>query len=492
MSKGPGDSDLLGHRAVSAVRWTGASTVAAALLQVAQLVVLTRLLAPRDFGLMAMVSVVVGFAETVADMGISSSVIQRQDATVEELSSLYWLTIFIGGLVFVLLSAAAPLAASFFHEPRVMTILPWSATMFILTPLGAQFMALMQRDLEFGKLARIEAGAAFIGTTLSIGAAVLGAGVYALVCGQLVSAACRSGVAFVLAKPGSRPRFHFRWQDLERFWKFGLFQAGQQVVSSLSANLDRLLVGRLLGTVALGYYTVAAQIATKPRAVLNPVLTRVAFPVFSTVQEDNPRLIRGYLKMTEAVALLNVPMYAGLAVLAGPVVHTLLGGKWALSIPILSILSVMGILRSLANPIGSLVLAKGRADLGFWSNSGQLLLSWIAIVVAARWGTCGIATAELGVSAFTTAAIGFPIRRYLVGMSARQYIVAVSPYLASAAVMAAVLLPIVHIVFGPPQLRLGAQVLLGAAVYGVGVFAARGSTLRYMLATALKPARVPR
>lgn len=475
----------LGLRAISAVRWTGASTLAISLLQVVQLAVLSRLLAPKDFGLMAMVSIVVGFAQTFADMGITNAVIQRQDATVEELSSLYWLNVVSGLVVCLALAGSAPMAAMFFHEPQLRRILPWSAGLFAITPVGMQYQALLQRDLEFATLARIETAAGLAGVSASIATAVTGAGVYALIWGQLVGAIVRAGLALGSARPGARPRWHFRMADLRRFWRFGLFQMGEQIVNFVTSSLDRLLVGRLLGAEALGFYGVAAQIVYKPRAVINPILTRVAFPVFSAVHEDNPRLVRGYLKMTEAIALLNLPIYAGIAAVAGPLVDVLLGPRWAPAAPVVVALACLGIVRSLGNPIGSLILAKGRADLGFWMNVGSFAISLGAMIAGARWGTLGIADATLAVGVFNFVAIQFPVRWHLVRMTALDYLRAVAPYLACAALMAAVLWAIGPWIGGPPQVRLMVGVGLGAAVYGAGILASKGRSVRTFVRAAL-------
>src|SRR5574341_2298515 len=141
----------LRRKAALGVKWTGAGTVITTGLRVLQLVVLARLLGPSDFGLMAMITVVIGFAQGFADMGVSNAIIHRQDNTRSELSSLYWLNMLAGLTVFALVMASSPLVAKFYGEPRLASLIPWPALVFLVIPLGQQFQALRSEERRVGK-----------------------------------------------------------------------------------------------------------------------------------------------------------------------------------------------------------------------------------------------------------------------------------------------------------------------------------------------------
>jgi len=189
----------LKQRAITGVKWTTISTMLVSSFQLIQLAILARLLGPSAFGLIGMVMVVVGFANAFADMGISNAIIHRQDTTKQQLSSLYWLNIFAGIVVCCIVVLASPLIVEFFQEPQLQNLLIFTSAVFLITPIGQQFQMLLQKELSFDKLAKIEVTSSFFGTVIAIIMAFLGFGALSLVLGQLGSAGFKSAnlVSFV-------------------------------------------------------------------------------------------------------------------------------------------------------------------------------------------------------------------------------------------------------------------------------------------------------
>jgi len=244
-------------RAASGITWTGTSALVTTVLHFLQLAVLARLLVPQDFGLMAMVMVAVGFAGAFADMGVSNAIIHRQDATREQLSSLYWLNMLAGAVVFVLVWAATPLIVTLYNEPRLVGLTSWVALIFPITAVGQQFEILLEKELHFKRLAVIETASATAGTAVAIATAVVGQGVFALVWGQLVNAGCKATMLAGTGFSAWRPRFRLRRDDLKGYTSFGLYQMGERSINYFNSRLDQLLIGALLGAQTLGYYHLA-------------------------------------------------------------------------------------------------------------------------------------------------------------------------------------------------------------------------------------------
>lgn len=430
----------LRKQAVSGVRWTTVSAVAGGGVQFLQLALLARLLAPEDFGLMAMVLVVLGFGQAYVDMGLSKAIIHRQDVTREQLSSLYWVNLAAGTAVFLLVFGAAPLVARFYGEPRLGSLLAWAALAFLVTPFGQQYHTLLEKELRFGQLALADVVSAVVGLLVSVFLAYRGAGVYALVVGQLASAGVRSGLLVGVGWREWRPALHFRRDDLRGYLGFGLFQMGERSVNYLAANMDKLLIGSLLGVGPLGYYNVAAQLMVRPFQLLSPVLTRVALPVFARMQNDHLRMREGYLQVLRATSLVVFPIYMGMAVLARPLVTLLLGSEWLPVVPVFQVLTILGFLWSLGNPLGSLLLAKGRADLGFYVNVVALVIYTIAILVGARVGLTGVAWGMVLAAGGVLFPLEFWIRWRLVELRPAEYLRSFLPALAGAGVMGGALL----------------------------------------------------
>ncbi len=408
-------------------------------LQFATLAILARLLSPADFGLMGMIMVVIGFAQAFADMGISNAIIHRQDSTKDQLSSLYWLNIFAGIIVFCVVCAITPLVVLFYHEPRLSNLLYLTALVFLITPLGQQFQILLQKELKFDGLAKIEIATAVINSAVTIGAAFAGLGVYSLICGQLAGTTAKVVLLCGIGWRKWRPSLHFAKQDLKGYVSFGLYQMGERAVNYLSANMDYIIIGRFLGPTALGFYTLAYQIAIFPLTKINPVITKVMFPVFSRIQDDNKAFSVGYGRAMNYISLLSFPLLAGMFIVAPEFIMLFFGDKWVPSVKVLQILCAVGVFKSLLNPTGSVLLAKGRADIGFYWNIFAMIAVSIAIVIGVHWGINGAAMALL-ILALPSFLILQPIVNRLIEMRFENYLKALKIPFICTAIMVALLL----------------------------------------------------
>jgi len=387
--------------AVRGVKWTSVSMVATTVIGLVQLAILTRLLSRTDFGLMAMIATVIGFAQVYADMGFSGAIIYRQDSSRDVLSSLYWLNLMGSAVIFVIMIAVSPLVAAFFHEPRLTDLLHWASLIFVIVPFGQQFQMLLQRELLFERLGFIEIVSSVLGLCVAVVSALAHQGVYALIWAQLSAAGLRAALLALYGWRRWTPRLHLRLADLKGYIGFGLYQIGERSIYYWAANIDYLLIGRYLGPEQLGVYTIAYNLVVMPLTKLTPVLTRVAYPVFAKRQNDDAALRRGYLELIELVAFTTFPLLVGLAASASVAVVTLFGAAWVPSVLLVQLLTPMGMTKTISSPSGSLLLAKGRADIGFWFNVINTAVTVGVLYVAVRFGTAAVAAAHsaLGVVA---------------------------------------------------------------------------------------------
>lgn len=467
---------LLKQQALSGVKWTGTSMAAVTALQFITLAILARLLSPADFGLMGMIMVVIGFAQAFADMGISNAIIHRQDATCDQLSSLYWVNIFAGVIVFCVVCASTPLVVSFYHEPRLSNLLYLAALIFLITPLGQQFQILLQKELQFNRLAKIEIATSAVNSTVAIGAALAGYGVYSLIFGQLAATSAKVALLCGVGWRHWRPRLHFSKQDLKGYLRFGVYQMGERTINYLNSNLDYLLIGSMLGANELGYYTLAYNLIIRPSAIINPVITKVAFPVFSLIQNETDKLRRGYLKVLQLLATVNFPIMFGFAAVAPIMVPVIFGEQWLPSILLIQILTIVGLLRSTGNPVGSLLLAKGRADLGFKWNLALTATQIPGLYLGAKFGgAMGVAIAFSILLILYSIAGYLILIRKLIGPCLRVYLQSMWPSLWTSAVMAVAVIFIGGFLNSMPSpIRLIMQVLTGAMVFlGLMIFSQR-------------------
>ena len=408
--------------AVAGIRWTSLSSVVSTGSEMLRTIVVARFLSPADFGLMAMATLVIGAAQTYTDLGLTAAIIHRQHTTKEELSTLYWLNLFSGLVVFALVWFSSPLISLFFREPKLLSLLKVVALVFIIAPIGSQFDILLQRDLAFGVLASRDILASVGNTAVAIAGAVCGFGVWALVCGFITNTALRTLLLVRVGWSRFRPLLHFHRSELKGYITFGLFQMGERSINYLGQRLDQILIGSVLGARALGYYSFAFNLTTQPIYRVSPILNKVAFPLFSRVQYDREKLRKGYTKLLSFLTTINAPLLIGLAVVAPLAVPLIFGTKWSKSITLLQILCLVTLSRTVGNPVGNLLLAKGRADLGFKWTMFSIVVSAPTIYGGGRvGGATGVAVALLVLQGVLVVPAYRYLVRPLVGECGREY-----------------------------------------------------------------------
>lgn len=389
----------LAHRSYSAARWTTTSTVTRALLQLFQVAVLARLLSPHDYGLMAMVLVVLSYAALFNDMGLSTAFVQRQQISHEERSSLYWLSVAIGAALMLLVMIISPLVALFFKEPQLVPLMLLVATNFLVTALGQQLRIDAEKALNFRPVALIEIFASLVGFAIAILTAYMGWGVYTLVIAAMASAWLTMILSWIVLAQGWRPAWRLRWNEVRWFVQFGGSMVLNNVINHLNATIDLVLGGRMLGASQLGLYSVPRNLLLQVQGMINPIATRVGFPVIASIQHDKKRVKQVYLMTMNITASVNAPIYVAMTVFAPEIVWLLLGPNWTAATPLMRVLALWGLLRSFGNPVGSLLFGLGYIKLSAKWNAGLLLVVPPVVWLGSQWGALGMAWAMAGLMA---------------------------------------------------------------------------------------------
>jgi lipopolysaccharide exporter len=379
----------LGRQVGSAMRWNGAAGGATVLSQFLQLIVLARWLSPAEFGLAATAISIAGFAQGLTDFGLTNALVQRPQIESKAWASALWACLLGGTLLFVGLSLASPLCERLLALKGLAPLLCVAAFTLPWAGPSSVFQADLQRRLHFSRLARAEIVAAIASLCAALGWALWRREAMALVAGQvaLISVRC---IFLAFASP-LRPAPRLRFSDLRPLASFGGYQMGDRVLNYAAGNMDRLLVARLLGAAAAGYYTVASQIALRPLALLTPFVFRTLFPVFARLQEEKERLAFSLIRTLSLLSLLSAGLYALLFGLAGPLSVFVLGTGWGPIVPVLRVLTGVGFLWAVSTPLASLTLALGRAGAGFWINALALAMNATAVLIGSRYGIRGVA-----------------------------------------------------------------------------------------------------
>jgi O-antigen/teichoic acid export membrane protein len=374
------------QKIIRGAQWTAVGTVGTTALQLVKLAILARSLAPEELGLMAIVMIVVGFSQAFADMGVSNAIIHHQDITHVQLSSLYWLNLASGVCLTCIVFGFAPLIAIFFKQPDLQALTMTMSSLFILTAIGQQYRILCQKEMQLGIIAFVTLSAELVATVVAIYLARLGYGVWALVYSTILASALTSFVfLFIGIRRHHKPTWIYRHRELKGFYSFGIYQMGERSINYISANIDKILIGKILGTSAVGFYNMAWQLIIFPLSRINPIVNTVAFPAYAKLQLETDRRERYYTASMKLLSLITIPLLVFLFFFAGEIVILVYGKGWEQTSILVQILAIVGIAYAFGNPGGALILALGRADIGFWWNVFMGLMISICMFLALRY-----------------------------------------------------------------------------------------------------------
>jgi O-antigen/teichoic acid export membrane protein len=383
----------LAQKAVSGAMWSAASSGITQGIAVLGTLVLTHLLSPKDYGLVGMARLAIGLIAIFRELGTASAIIQRKQLSEAFLSSIFWGNQIVAMLAFGLAVATSPLVASFFHQPETQPIVQLLAVGVIVSSLGSVPSALLTRDMAFRRLMIIEIIAGAVATSVAIGMAVRGAGVWSLVISSLAGA-CVTTLLLWVSSPW-RPAWLLRWAELRSIASYSLNLSGFSLVNYFSRNADNTIIGRYLGAYQLGFYQLAYNLMLFAVQNISQVISRVLFPVFSKMQDDNARFRQAYTKGVSMIAVITFPIMAGVMAIADPFVSAVLGEKWRPVASLLIILAPVGVMQSVVTTVGSIYYAKGRTDWLFRWGLLATTASVAAFFAGLPWGIRGVAVAYL-------------------------------------------------------------------------------------------------
>ncbi|EML2249072.1 TPA: MOP flippase family protein [Klebsiella aerogenes] len=413
----------LREKTVNGAKWSAIATVASIGISFLQITLLARIIEPHQFGLLTISMLVIMIADTISDFGISNSIIQRKNISEVELSTLYWINVMIGLLVFFLVFVLSGLISDLLNQPEIKPLVQLLAFAFIIIPHGQQFRALLQKELEFSKIGLIETSSILIGFAITMCSALYYPFAITAIWGYLCMSICKTLMFAVVGRKIYKPILRFNYKSVSSNIKFGAYLTADALVNQLNSNIATVILSRSLGAVIAGGYNLAYNVAVLPPSRLNPILTRVLFPAFSKIQDDKEKLRTNFYKLLSFVGLINFPVLLGLLTVSDNFVITIFGEKWQFITPILQILCIVGLLRSIGNPIGSLLMAKARVDISFKFNVFKLFLFIPSIWIGATYfGGIGAALGFLIVQVINTYLSYFILIKPVLGSSYREYI----------------------------------------------------------------------
>lgn len=334
----------LADRAVRGVGFTLGAQVLRALTQVASVVVLSRLLPSADFGILAMITAIVGIATVLGDFGLSTAAIQAKTITNAQRSNLFWANAAIGVLVAGLLLALAGVIGGFYREPSIDPLVRVLALTFVINAFTTQYRAELTRELRFHVLAAVDTVAPVVALLLAIVLSIAGFGAWALVWQQVAIAlvtlvGCAAGTKWSPGWPTRAP--------MRSLVRFGLGALGVQIVTYLSTNVDNVILGRFAGAAETGYYARAFQLYRLPAQQIATPIGQVALPVLSRLQHDQQKFEAYFERAHLAMLYVFGGASFAMAACSWPIVDVALGSGWGPAKPLFLVLAIGGVFQSM-------------------------------------------------------------------------------------------------------------------------------------------------
>jgi polysaccharide transporter, PST family len=386
-----GPIDGLRQRAVKGAFFTSLAQIAKVIVQFGSVIVLSRLLSPADFGLLAMVAPLYGLALIFQELGLGHATVQSPQVTPAQSSALFWLNIAASLCIAVPIMFAAPAVGWFYGDDRVVALTRGFAAVIVVGALGAQHLALLSRGMRFRFLAVLDALSVLGGFLAAVLVAVIFHTYWALFAAVVISTTVSVVGAWI--GTGFVPRLP-RWSSgVGPMVRLGAGFASHNVFAFLSRNLDNVLIGRVWGDVPLGMYDRAYKLLLFPLAQINTPLGRVMLPMLARLRTDGPRYCYAYLKAVNQLLLVTQPGIVFAIATADIFVPILLGDDWRAAAPIFQWLGLAALLQPISVTTNWLFISQGRSSAFAWWGAFNAVISAVAFCAGLPWGPIGVAAA---------------------------------------------------------------------------------------------------
>jgi O-antigen/teichoic acid export membrane protein len=381
------------NKATLATFWSGADLILRQLVQFIVSVTLARLLAPSDFGVIALLGLFSGIALVFVDGGMSLALISRRGGAPDEETSVFWFNIVMGVICAGLLTFISPLVARFYDQPVLQPLMSVVSAQVIIGSLGSVHSALLTRSLRFRSLLIVGATSSAISGAVGVGLALSGFGVWALAWQGLSMSLTSTTLLWLVG--GWRPKLTFNVKHVLSLLGFSGNLAINALLDVAYNQGFSLIIGKLHSIDQLGFYNRASGVQALPSTSLSAIISRVALPIFSARAHDLEAIRRGVGIALRGAMAINVPIMIGLGVLSDIVISVLFGEKWLPAAPILSILCISGLLWPIHVINLQVLLARGDSNTFLRMTVKKQTTGICAILVGSFFGIAGLAWSQV-------------------------------------------------------------------------------------------------
>lgn len=351
----------LKKKAISGVSWSAIDTLANSGITFLVGIILARLLSPAEFGLIGMITVFIAVSNSIVESGFSSALIRKVEAQRIDYNTVFYINLFLGILLYIILFFCAPAISRFFKEPILISITRVMGSILIINAFGIVQRTLLVKEVDFKTQTKVSLIASLISGVIGIGMAVKGFGVWSLV-GQQISRQALNSI-FLWVFNAWRPVLEFSKKSFQELFSFGSKLLVSGLIDTIYRNIYFLIIGKYYSAVQLGQYTRADQFNSIFSSNLTTAVQRVSYPILCSIQDDAERLKLTYQRVIKSTMLVTFACMLGLAAIAKPLILVLIGQKWLPAVAFLQIICFAGMLYPLHAINLNMMMVKGRTDL---------------------------------------------------------------------------------------------------------------------------------
>lgn len=392
-------TELIIRKVFRAALWRMPMGIISKVLRLVIGALLSRILTPKEFGLIGMIRFFSGFIMQFSKFGFGPALVQKAEVDELQFSSIHWMNLFVGIVLTGIMMVISPFIASFYGEHQLQMLSIVLATTFFISSITSLHNTMCTRNMDFAAPVIARLISLLIGGGTALVLVFRGLGVWSLVWQAIIAEAANTGLLWIFSK--WRPRFQFQISKVKELLRFGLNLQGSRLLDHFSKNTDKLVVGKYIGATGLGYYDKAFSLMLLSRDLTKP-LGYVLFPAFSRVQDDLKSVSTGYLRCTQYLFSILFPLMFTGVILAEEIIIVLYGEQWYPSVPLMKMLCVAGTFQAIEATTHWIFLSQGRTEIQLKLRLFQAIVRITSLIIGVRWGIKGVAFSYTLASALIT------------------------------------------------------------------------------------------
>lgn len=377
-------SDSLKSKTVKGVVWSSIERFSTQGVQFLIMIIMARLLTPKDYGLIGMLAIFLAVAQSLIDSGFSQALIRKQDRTDVDNSTVFYFNIVVSSALYLILFIAAPFVADFYNQPELTSVMRVVCLGVILNSLAVVQRALLTVRIDFKTQAKASLSAAVISGCIGIVLAYCGFGVWSLVVQQLLNLSVNTLLLWIFSK--WRPIAVFSWKSFHELFAFGSKLLASGLLDTLYRNIYPIVIGKLFSASSLGHYTRAHQFSEFPSSNVTGIIQRVTYPILCGIQDETERLEAVYRKFLKLSAFIIFPLMIGMSAVARPFIDIVLGKQWGFCGQLLQIICFAMMWYPIHAINLNLLQVKGRSDLFLRLEIIKKILGITVLCITAPFG----------------------------------------------------------------------------------------------------------